>query len=74
MSPLLAQAFNQAQQLPEAAQEALGAILLHEMEDEKRWGELFARPESAELLSRLADQALAGVRAGQARKLDLHDL
>ena len=68
------QAFLKARQLPERDQEAIAAIILHEIESERRWDESFARPESAELLSRMADEALAEIRAGRARKLDLDEL
>lgn len=74
MSPLMERAFSEAGQLPEADQEAIAAIILQEIESERRWDELFARPESADLLARMADQALAGMRAGRAKKLDLNDL
>ena len=74
MSQLMEQAFAKARELPEADQEALASLILQEIESERRWDELFARPESAELLSRLADEALAGVSAGRARKLDLDQL
>jgi hypothetical protein len=67
------QAIQKARQLSEAEQEALASIMLQEIESEHRWEELFARPESADLLSRLADQALAGARAGRARKLNLDE-
>ena len=74
MSQLLERAFLEARQLPEREQEAIAAIILGEIESERRWEELFARPESAELLSRMADEAMAEVRAGRARKLDLDEL
>ena len=74
MSQLMEQAFQQARLLPEEDQEALAAIILQEIESERRWEELFARPESADLLSRMADEALAAVRAGRAEKLDLNEL
>ena len=65
MSRLMEQAFR-GQQLPESDQEAIASIILQEIEAEKRWEELFARPESADLLSRMADEALAGIgRAGR---------
>lgn len=72
MSLLLEQALEKVRQLPERDQEAIAAIILQEIESERRWGELFARPESADLLSRLADEALAEARAGRARKLDVN--
>jgi hypothetical protein len=68
------QAILKARQLPEQDQEAIAAIILEEIESEARWQELFSRPESADLLSRMADEALAEVRAGRARKLYLDEL
>lgn len=74
MTKLLERAFAEASALPDSAQDALASIMLQEIEAEQRWDELFARPESAELLSRLADEALAEARAGRVRKLDLNEL
>jgi hypothetical protein len=74
MSQLMEQAIQKARELPERDQEAIASIILQEIESEHRWEELFARPESAELLSRLADEALAEARAGRARKLDVNEL
>ena len=74
MSELMEEAFLKARQLPESDQEAIASIILQEIEAERRWEELFSRPESADLLSRMADEALAGIRAGRARKLDIDEL
>ncbi|MFO0889139.1 MAG: hypothetical protein U0790_08360 [Isosphaeraceae bacterium] len=74
MSKLMELAFQKASQLPEQDQEAIASIILQEIESERHWDELFARPESAEILSRMADRALEAARAGRARKLDLGDL
>jgi hypothetical protein len=74
MSQLMEQAIQKARELSEPEQEALASIMLQEIESERRWDELFARSESADLLSRMADQALAGVKAGRARPLDLDEL
>jgi len=74
MSQLMEQAFQKAKQLPESDQEAIASIILQEIESDRRWEELFARPESADLLSRMADEALAGARAGRARTLDINEL
>jgi len=74
MSQLMELAIQKARELPERDQEAIASIILQEFESEQRWDELFARPESAELLSRMADQALAEARAGHARKLDVNEL
>lgn len=69
MSQLMEQAFWEAKRLPESDQEAIAAIIFQEIEAERRWEELFSRPESADLLSRMADEALAGIRAGRAKPL-----
>lgn len=74
MSQLMEQAIQKARELPERDQEAIASIILQEIESEHQWEELFARPESAKLLSRLADEALAEARAGRARKLDVNEL
>lgn len=74
MSHLMERAIQKARQLPEHDQEAIASIILQEIESEQRWDELFARPESADLLSRMADEALAEAKAGRARKLDVNEL
>jgi hypothetical protein len=67
MSRLMDQAILKIQQLPEQDQESLASIILQEIESEHRWDELFARPESADLLLRMADEALVEARSGRAR-------
>lgn len=74
MSQLMEQAFQKARQLPEQDQEAIASIILQEIESEGRWDELFARPESADLLDRMADRALAEAKAGRAKPLDPDEL
>jgi DNA phosphorothioation-dependent restriction protein DptG len=74
MSNIIEQMFQKIVQLPESDQEAIAAIVLQEIESQQRWDELFARPNSADVLSRMADEALAEARAGRATKLDLNEL
>jgi hypothetical protein len=74
MSQLMEQAIEKVRQLPEQDQESIASIILQEIESDHRWEELFARPESADLLSRMADEAMAEARAGHARKLDVSEL
>jgi hypothetical protein len=74
MSQLMEQAIQRARQLPEQDQESIASIILQEIEAERRWDELFARPESVDLLSRMADEALIEARAGRATKLDVNEL
>ncbi len=68
MTKLLKEAFELASQLPEAEQDALAALLLAEMEDEKRWQEAFRRGEPK--LTELAEEALEEFRAGRTTPLD----
>ncbi len=52
-----------ASKLPEQDQEALGAMLIREMESEKKWSALFQ--ESQDLLAKLADEAIKEHRCGK---------
>ena len=74
MTPLLQQAFEKASDLPQEEQDNFVRFLLAELESERQWMELFGRPESEELLERLADEALATHRAGLTRPLNPEDL
>ena len=49
-------------------------FLLAELESEGQWAELFARPESEDLLERLADEAVSEHRAGRTRPLSVDEL
>ncbi len=68
MRKLLQRAFEEASNLPEGEQDALGRILLEELASERRWEDLFAG--SHDLLAELADEALTEQRAGRTEKLD----
>ncbi|MCY4448003.1 MAG: hypothetical protein OXE02_04050 [Chloroflexi bacterium] len=59
MTRLLQEAFDRAAELPQAEQDRLARFLLAELESERQWAELFATPESEDLLERLADEATA---------------
>jgi hypothetical protein len=52
MTKLLEKAFNRASKLPDSSQDAIAAIVLEELEDEKKWEISFA--SSQEALSTLA--------------------
>ena len=65
MTQLLKEAFEKAAQLPEDEQDRFARFLIAELESERQWAELFARPESDDLLTRLADEALADHKAGK---------
>lgn len=68
MSELLEQAIAQLRTLPTSQQDAIAAMILQELEDERRWDESFAR--SPDLLAKLAAEAMAEHRAGKTQELD----
>ena len=74
MNQLLQEAFEKAAELPQAEQDRFARFLLAELESERQWTELFARPESEDLLERLADEAVSEHRAGRTRPLSLDEL
>jgi hypothetical protein len=55
------QAVRAARALPEPEQDAIAAVILAEIEDERRWAEAFARSHDA--LAELAREALVEDRA-----------
>jgi len=67
MTQLLDKALSEVAKLPDAEQDAVAAILLQEMASERRWSEAFAN--SQDLLSKLAEKALAEHAAGRTKPL-----
>ena len=65
MSQLLEQAVAEVQKLPDSEQDIIAAIILEEIEDDRRWDEAFA--ESPDKLSGLAARATEQIAAGQYR-------
>lgn len=70
MNQHLKQAFQKVSQLPEAEQTRFARFLLAELEANRQWQVLFSRPESEDLLERLADEAVSDHRAGLTSPLD----
>ena len=68
MTKLLEKAFAEAAKLPDEDQDALAQAVLAELASERRWDELFAA--SPDVLSELAEEALAEHRAGRTKLLD----
>jgi len=68
MTKLLEKAFAEASKLPEVEQDTLAELLLAEIASDRQWDETFAK--SGDLLSRLAEEALADHRAGLTQDLD----
>jgi hypothetical protein len=72
VSQLLERAVEAARKLSDAEQDAIAALILDEIEDDRRWEEAFAR--SPEKLTALAARAAEQVRAGQCRAAGFDDL
>ncbi|BBD65216.1 hypothetical protein NIES4072_11150 [Nostoc commune NIES-4072] len=68
MTELLEQAIAKLKNLPANEQDAIAAMILAELEDERRWDETFAR--SPDILAKLAAEAMAEYRAGKTQELD----
>ncbi len=68
MNSKLKDAFEEASKLPEDEQEALAAIILMEIESERKWQELF--DASPELLKKLSEEAEEEYRAGRTEPLE----
>ena len=68
MTELLQQAIALVSQLPAAAQDAIAAQLIEDVEHEARWDASFAR--SHDILEQMADEALREHRAGLTLPLD----
>jgi hypothetical protein len=68
MTDLLEKASGEASKLPSKEQDALAAWILQELESERRWDSAFTG--SADVPSKLADEALAEHRQGKTLPLD----
>ncbi|GBE91919.1 hypothetical protein [Nostoc cycadae] len=68
MTELLEYAISRLKTLPADEQDAIAAMILEELEDERRWDEAFAR--SPDLLAKLASEAMAEYRTGKTQELD----
>lgn len=72
MTELLERAFARLQTLPESEQNAIAAMILEEIEDDRRWDESFSR--SPNILAKLAASAMAEYRVGKTQELDTETL
>jgi hypothetical protein len=61
MTPLLERAIAEVRNLPESAQDAIAALILEQIADDRAWDESFAR--SQDQLARLAQKAREDVAA-----------
>ncbi|HXF38656.1 MAG TPA: hypothetical protein VN687_02990 [Blastocatellia bacterium] len=69
MTQLLAEVIKKVSEMPASEQDEFASFMLAELESEERWDALFS--SSQDLLSKMADEALAELRAGETEQLDL---
>jgi hypothetical protein len=68
MTELLEKAIAKVKGLPATEQDAIAAMILEELEDERRWNDAFAHSQDA--LAKLAGVAMREYRSGKAQELD----
>lgn len=68
MTNLLDEAYAAAKELPEDEQEMIGAVLLQEIDADRRWEELLSQPSP--VIERMIDKALENHRLGKTLPLD----
>lgn len=69
MTQLLEAVIKKVSEMPASQQDEFASFMLVELESEDRWDSLFA--SSQDVLSKMADEALAEFRAGETEPLDL---
>lgn len=70
MTELLQRAFDEASKLSTDQQDEFARWILEVLADEEKWNTLFSKPESEDLLEKLANEALAEHHAGRTEDLD----
>jgi hypothetical protein len=72
MTQLLEQAIGEARKLPASEQDAIAALILEELADDRRWDEAFAN--SQDQLSRLAARVRRDIADGRVRDVGIDEL
>jgi hypothetical protein len=68
MTELLERAIAKVKGLPATEQDAIAAMILEELEDERQWDDAFARSQDA--LAKLAGVAMQEYRSGETQELE----
>lgn len=74
MTKLLEEAIRRVSQMPESMQDHIGAAMLEKLDSDLAWEEALVRPESLRLLDNWASEALADLREGRTKSLDLGEM
>ena len=69
MTPLLEKVLGEVYKLSPEEQDTIAAVILEELEDERRWNRAFA--ESQDKLAQIAHKVRADIKAGHIKKMDI---
>ena len=69
MTPLLKKVLSEVYKLQPEEQDAIAAVILEELEDERQWQETFA--ESQDKLAQLARKVRADIKAGRIKNMGI---
>ncbi len=72
MTQLLEKVLIEVYKLPPEKQDAIAAVILEELEDERLWDKAFA--ESQDKLAELARKVRADIKAGRIRNMGIDEL
>jgi hypothetical protein len=72
MTQLLERAIGEAQKLPPSDQDAIAALILEELADDRRWDDAFAA--SQDRLSKLAAKVKGDIASGRVRDIGIDEL
>lgn len=72
MTQLLEKVLTEVYKLPPEKQDAIAAVILEELEDERLWDKAFA--ESQDKLAQLASKVRTDIRAGRIKKMGIDEL
>lgn len=72
MTSLLEKALDQLRRCSAEEQDAIAALILEELADDRRWDEAFA--SSLPTLEKMAEKVRADIQAGRSHELRIEDL
>lgn len=72
MTQLLETVLTEVCKLPPEKQDAIAAVILEELEDERLWDKAFA--ESQDKLAQLASRVRTDIKAGRIKKMGIDEL
>ena len=72
MTQLLEKVLTEVYKLPPEKQDTIAALILEELDDERRWDAAFA--ESQDKFAQLARKVRADIKAGRIKKMGIDEL